>query len=296
MNTHLNNRKAADKRRELAANPETYIESVGKADIATLGIIASTPKGEGTVLRLILGATAQMPLRALTYVDSTLRIAKHLPHQQIQIVHANRVGERINGISHADSHEQSVAFAGIVRTHVARRHPELESRVLHASDRHLDLRPFAGIAQEALAADSLLREKLLTKGTRHGGDAIVYSSAHFAFQDTNMLELEPFHSNAPPQVDAERIGSIGCQQERTFYVARMAMRAIAAKIDMPMIDSTQLFTRHLTPPYFVARDGEPLIGEADFNSLQLDTVGDLNARRDLAHFMQTNAVGVASDA
>ncbi len=288
MNTHFANRLAHETRRELLADPAAYVESVGKDDILALGEAANSPRGTGTVLRLILGASECIPLRALTYVDSALRIAGHIPHEQIQIVHANRLGATINNVNLAQCQKQTVALGGMVRAHIGRHHPELEHRVLHAEDTPMELEHFAEIADQALRQNPHITQKLLAKGAKHGGNPARYASAHFAFQDTDTLVLEPLHNQGPAQACAERIVSIGCQQERTFYLARMAMRSAAFDYEMPLISTAQVFTKHLTPPYFVARGGEPLLGEADFSSLQLDAVGDPGARRDLVHFVQTS--------
>ena len=58
-------------RKVLLRHKAAYVESVGKTDMATLGAVAQQADGDGTVLRLIMGATETMPLRApLTNMSS----------------------------------------------------------------------------------------------------------------------------------------------------------------------------------------------------------------------------------
>jgi hypothetical protein len=284
-------------RKELQQDPHAYVESVGKADIATLADVMTAPAGKGTVLRLVMGATVQMPLRALTYVDSALHCAAVIPNEQLQIVHASRLGQKNNGVDRRAAQEGIAALATAVRNHVGRAFPQLEGSVLHAEDTELDLSPFTPIAKQAFAQNPDVARRLLQKGSKHGGDATRYASAHFAFQDTDILELEALGVGVE-QTRAERIVSIGCQQERNFYLARMAMRDIAVETDIKplMVDSAQVFTRHLTPPYFTALGGEPSITETSFGALDPDTVGDTAARRDIAHFLATNHIGTTNHA
>ena len=291
--THQNMHLPHKLRRELQQDTRTYIESVGKTDINTLADVMSVPDGKGTILRLIMGATVQMPLRAITYASSALHCATLVPCEQLQIIHANKLGERINGIDPRESRRGTVILARTLQNHVEEFFPLLSGKVLHAEDTDLDVDRFADISERALLQHPTIAHKLLAKSSKHGGDARRYAAGHFAFQDTDILELAPLHADAPSQVAAERIVSIGCQQERNFYLARMAMRHSALETDAQplMVDTAQLFTRHLTPPYFMARDGEPSMEDTPVDNLDLASVGDVAARRDLAHFLSTNQIG-----
>ena len=270
-------------RKKLIKQKDTYIESVGKQDMATLGHAYDVEDGKGTVLRMIFGATAAMPLRAVTYIDSALRIAKQIPHEQLQIVHANSLGTQVNPIERRDATRQARALAGLVRFHVAACHPEMEGRVLHAEDSPLELELFTAAAEKVLAENPALAMPLTEKGGKHGGDAVVYASAHSAYQDTDLLELEPLLDDAPSQVNAERIISIGCDQERLFYGVRMLMRGALPPV-VPLVETAQIFTKHIVPPYFVARNGEQLLEDALMNGVDMALANDSAALRDLEHF------------
>lgn len=267
--------RAKAKAKELIHDIPAYIESAGKIDIDTLGHTEQSR----TVLRLILGATATMPHRAISYVDSALRTAQHFPDSQLQIIHANTLGVKINRLDPETVHLRAIQLGEHIVSRLELFDPELAKRTIHAVDTPANTEQFHDLATEALGKNERLRQKMMVKGKEHGGNATRYIAGHYAFQDTNILELDVL--TGPDQMtDSDRIISIGCQQERNFYAARMGMQMLRA----PDVATAQIFTKHLTPPYFLARDGEPLLGE--FTSL--DEVNDTVARRDLAHFQLHN--------
>lgn len=278
-------------RRTLLKDKTLNIESVGKADMATLSDVVDVPDGAGTVLRLIMGATRAMPARALSYVDTALRVAETLPCAQLQIVHANTLGERVNGIDRARSRDMTARLAELTRLHAAAFFPSVVDKVLHAEDTPFDLTAFQRASEIVFASQPAIAEPLLGKGAKHGGDAVAYASAHSVFQDTDRLELRPLMSGMPDQVSAERIVSIGCQQERVFYAARMAMRPLLIGEDL--VNTAQLFTGHHTPPYFVARGGEQLMDDMIANGLDMEQFADRSARRDMEQFT-TNLGGITN--
>lgn len=269
-------------RNKLLKHKAAYVESVGKLDMDTFSDVRDAPDGRGTVLRLILGATATMPLRSITYIDAALRCAQVVPFEQLQIVHANQLGHEVNGVPREEAIRQSTLLAGLARLHMNASMPGMADRVLHATDKPIDLQSFAGLAHTVFRHSFAIASTLSNKGAKHGGNSEVYTAAHFAFQDTDALELSPLLSDSPTQVRAERIVSIGCLQERPFYLARMSMRGLCAPSDM--VPSAQIFTRHVSPPYFVARHGEPLLEDALQKGFCLSEVGDPAAVRDLEHF------------
>jgi hypothetical protein len=280
------NTRTNEIRRTLVSDPEAYVESIGKEDGNNLPAIVDNPEAGTTALRLVMGATEAMPFRALSYVDSLLRVARLIPASQIQIVHANNLGNHVNGISLANSNEQARLLAEEVEAHLAQ-FPDLESRVLHAIDTDIDTDRYTDLVRSTFDRDTEIATRLLAKGSKHGGDSVSYVAAHYAFQDTDDLRLDPITQGAPDQVSADRIVSVGCGQERTFYRARMGMRALLQSD----ITTAQVFTKHTTPPYYTARGGEPSLDEGA-SLTTLDSIGDPAARRDIAHFLTINNEGV----
>lgn len=284
MTEQQTNTRTNEIKRTLVADPNAYIESVGKDDASNLPDIVDNAEQGTTVLRLVMGATEAMPFRAVSYVDSLLRVARLLPTDQIQIVHANHLGNRVNGIDLNTSRAQAQLLTEEIEAHLMK-FPDLHSRVLHAIDTDMDTDQYVDIVQAAFDRDTEIATKLLAKGSKHGGDSVRYVAAHYAFQDTDDLVLDPLSNNAPDQISADRIVSVGCGQERTFYRARMGIRMLLR----PDIVTAQLFTRHVTPPYYTARDGEPTLSEGATLET-LDSIGDVAARRDIAHFLTINTL------
>lgn len=273
-------------RNKLIKNKEAYVESVGKLDLETLSEVRDAQDGKGTVLRLIMGATQTMPLRALTYVDAALRCAQAMPFEQLQIIHANEIGHVVNAVPREEAAQQAVLLAHVARMHIRAVAPDLSGKVLHASDTPLDLGSCISLARMVFNTNPELAQLLNSKGEKHGGNSEQYTAAHFAFQDTDQMVLDPlFPSEAPMQAKAERIVSIGCLQERPFYLARMAMRELCCSSGL--VASAQIFTKHASPPYFVARHGEPLLEDALRDGFSMEGVGDAAAARDLQHFVST---------
>lgn len=282
------NTRTNEIKRTITSHNQAYIESVGKDDSRNLPDIVDTPDDGTTAIRLIMGATESMPFRALSYVDSLLRVARLVPADQIQIIHANHLGKRVNGVDLDRSRLQAQELAAEIEGHLVN-FPDLKSRVLHAVDTDMDTDRYVDLVQVAFDRDTDIATKLLAKGSKHGGDSVRYVAAHYAFQDTDDLVLDPLSSNAPDQVSANRIVSVGCSQERTFYQARMGMRALLH----PDIKTAQLFTRHVTPPYYTSRGGEPSLTKGATLET-LDSIGDPAARRDITHFLTINNQGEQS--
>lgn len=294
---HMNNAKTV--RKQLLGDHSLYIESVGKIDMAHLAPDPRAEKTGKTVMRLILGATEEMPFRALSYIDTAIRTAHTLGSDidQLQVIHANYVGNRINNINKFKSDDAAKRLADAAQEIAAMRSAG-DLSILHAIDTPLDTKRFERLAKTALDSDPAIANKLMQRGAKHGGDALAYTAVHFAFQDTGLLELHPLLHDAPPQATGERIISLGCQQEQTFYQARMTMRNFTTDDDGMIANTAQIFTKHVVPPYYFARGGEPSLQEgvdpASLNLLgddgleRLDAILDPAAQRDIKHFITVN--------
>ncbi|MDB5167707.1 MAG: hypothetical protein JWN26_852 [Candidatus Saccharibacteria bacterium] len=273
-NTRLNQIK-----KQLIRDPDAYIESVGQLDAHNLVDVVDHPEIGAAVLRLILGASTHIPERGLSYADSVFRVARHIPTAQIQIVHANHLGNKVNGVNLAESGREAYNLGHKIDRHL-RKFPELEGRVLHAVDTPHDTDQYVDTVIAALDTDPELAAKLQAKGSKHGGDTFRYVAAHYAFQDTDSLELAAVKSGAPDQVRADTLISIGCQQERQFYRARMAMQALLP----PEVRTAQLFTKHVTPPYYLAVDGDRVHLTMGWEAIETNPT----ALRDMDHFLTVN--------
>ncbi len=279
-------------RNQIHKRTDNYIESIGRQDIQTLSEVFDAPDGKGTVIRLIFGASPKIPLRALSYIDSAARVAEFLPNEQLQIIFANSLGNRVNGHSEEVLHEQAIRCAALGKMLITSFHPTLRDRTLFAEDTPSDLidkiEPVAG---RVLESDTKDMRTLRERGQTHAGDHRTYTAAHLVYQDTRALELRPLFIREPAPVTPDRIVSIGSQKEREFYAARMAIRQQLEGVEL--LPTAQLFTRHVTPPYFTARGGEQSIDDALMNGVDMQHCTDLGSLRDLTHFM--NLIGIKKE-
>lgn len=271
-------------RKQLITNPDLYVESVGKTDMETFNEVMEAPDGRGTVIRLVMGATVQMPIRAITYVDTALRLAEVIPCEQVQVIHANTVGDAINGTDKKQSHREAFDLDVLAFCHAYKTFPSVAEKLVLAEDKSFDILPYASVTERALIGDPALANTLTEKGRAHGTNALHYAAAHFAVHDTTALCLDTTIDDCPEPVMPERIVSIGCKPERLFYRARMATRSLYDGPDM--VPTAQVFTNHTLPPYIMARGGE----QSYANALLGDGIDpaqctDPAAARDMQHFL-----------
>lgn len=227
-----------------------------------------------------MGATAIMPYRALSYIRSALVVTEKFPDSQLQIVHANHVGNKVNGVDLAVANEQAHDLAEAAQRHIQNQFPHLRDRVLHAIDLPMYTDGYVDYFAELLQLHPELGKIFKQKSKTHSGDALRYLSAHVAYQDTDDVELAGLLRHSPDQIRPAYVISIGSAQERLFYKARM----LAQDDVIPTVSTAQLFTQHSTPPYYVARGGEPSLHEGA-RLETIDFVDDIAARRDIAHFL-----------
>src|SRR5690606_13616563 len=98
---------------------------------------------------LILGTTdKEMPFRALSYIDSAVRAANHLDIDQLQIIHANDVGVRINGIDKQKAHDTAKQLAEAT-DEIATMYHVRDFSILHAVDTSFDTKRYEPLAVHA---------------------------------------------------------------------------------------------------------------------------------------------------
>jgi hypothetical protein len=233
---------ATRKRKELVKDPEAYIEALGRHDNHALEEVLSQKDGRGTVVRLILGATTTMPTRALTYIAAAGRLMQRLPAEQLQVISANAIGEAVNGKRRDQTDPQFAGLAHIGAHLLEHAMPEVAERTVFAFDTLApQMSTIRGVTEIALQKAGEIRSTLELQAQTHRGDFVTYTAAHVVNQDTPHLRIDPLF---PAQVvQPERIVSIGCQKEKTFYAARLAVRALMEIDDL--LPSVQVFTEHV---------------------------------------------------
>lgn len=263
----------------LLSDKQAYVESVGKHERRTAGDIFSHETGAGTVLRVFFGATRSMPLRGLGYVVAAQEIARHIPHEQLQIVFVNELGDQINGIDRGTSRKQALLVRDLFR-----RQQVQPDKLTFTEDTSQDMiGKIEPDIRELIAGDKNLHDKLSAKGQKHGSDFVRYGAAHVVHQETALMVPMGLTDTEPVAIQPSRIVSVGCQQEHLFYDLRSKARAALAGLDY--VPSTQIFTKHVLPPYYISRNGEQSLAEALNFGVDLSQIGDMSAERDVKHLL-----------
>lgn len=260
---------------ELRDDGMAYAHSLGEYDAANL--LNMKQFSGRTALRLVMGATIAMPLRALHYAGVALNLAQRLG-VQAQIIHTNHVGAAVNGTSLNASSEQAKLLSPYIQD-VAE---AMEfGEFVHAIDRPLDLTEL----EEKLSSRLELSDQLEQMGQRNGGNPAQYLLAHLAVHDTDLLELDPITAGVEP-ISPEFIISVGAGSERPFYDSRMQTRRQLDQDEIAIphgVATAQIFTRHRFSPYRPVSVSEPLITDEFPSKLTAGTVGDRTVRDDLQH-------------
>lgn len=276
--------------KHLQADPAAYVESVGKQEKRDLAGIVGHETGDGTVVRVFFGATQEMPLRGLGYIASAAEAAKYIPHEQLQVIFVSHLGEQVNGIDRDASSRQAQLLASLGRRYMEVVHPDRADTVLFGRDTAVGLTDeIAPDIAALIQGDDRLAERLGTKGDRHGEDYVRYGAAHVAYQETPALTPVALTGDEPEAVRPERIVSVGCQQEHPFYRLRMAARASIEGLEL--VQTGQIFTRHLLPPYYPSRGGEQSLEDAMAHGPDPTQAVDASVQRDMAHLLGTVPVG-----
>ena len=243
----------------------TYIESMGKQDKETVRD-ALADKGADTILRVCLGMTGQpMPTRVLSYFASALAVQEHyFPEAELQFVYPFRAAHLENGvdivpatdqIKTVDTHSKRI-FARRFRTD----HP-VGGQVKSFTDAETPDEDLKAAVGDVLAAEPELQQTFAGAASGRRGNYIGYVAAHVLMHDTNPV-LQPFvplTGGDFADTNRQRVISIGAQSERPFYLARMACQRAKILPTDRQVETGQLFTRHILPPYIACREGEPLL-------------------------------------
>lgn len=234
---------------------KSYIESIGKFDKEIVDQ-ALQDGGEGTVLRVCLGATDRvMPLRVLGYAASAQVVqARYFPNAQLQFVYPLHAAERANDLPVKDTRPETKKFDMARQNISSQGHYSVTGLIDTPPASEEDL---GGSVQEVLARHPNIAQPLEAAASRRGGNVGDYVAAHLIMHDTNP-QLAPLSPMNPEAKLARRIISIGAQSERIFYMARFACREAGVMPNNTTLETGQLFTKHVLPPYLHCRQGGEL--------------------------------------
>lgn len=253
-----------------ALHEESYVEGLGGSDFQNIPEIAvqvALGRVPMTVIRLVYGATTEMPSRALSYLLPALvymELNKDIV-SQLQVIFVNNISSRLDRMDGQEAAEQSKMFAAVALTYIRNFFPNSDRKTVFLEDTPLD-------------RDSDLRKRLLTltrtlkkidpedilddlvrKAVNNGAGRThaFYGAAHILIHDIDISgSLVPLLPDQPEIVtNPDLIVSIGGRKEEVFYRLRHALKPYLDP-EYNEVKTLQFFTRHHVPPYYMARGGD----------------------------------------
>jgi hypothetical protein len=283
-----------------------YVEGIGGMDYENLvstAVSLAKPDGqrEGVVIRTVFGATETMPLRALSYLLPPLVLMECLKEDglvvpQLQVVFANHISARLNGLDMEKVAGQSEKLARVARSYVQTFFPEIADSAVFLQDTPLErgsvlrnelLNNAAVLGEIAqLGLVDTLKGKASNNGM--GRTHIFYGAAHPILHDADFKGiLIPIIADQLPVIQASTLISIGGYQEQDFYRLRQALKPHLAPV-YNKLTTLQFFTRHRVPPYYMARGGdlslEDVLDERDVDQPAVAAQHDINYLRRISSF------------
>ncbi len=246
---------------------ESYIEGLGGSDFQNLPEIATQialGRSPSTVIRLVYGATTEMPCRALSYLLPALTYMEHTGDfvSQLQVIFVNNISSRLDRMDTPATSNQAKVFADIAQTYVRNFFPNLDRKTIFLEDTPLDRG--SDLRKRLLTLTTSLKKKapedilddLVKKAANNGSGRTYafYGAAHILIHDIDIPgSLLPLLSDQPEVVtNPNAIISIGGRKEEVFYRLRHALKPHLAP-EYNNAKTLQFFTRHHVPPYFMAR-------------------------------------------
>lgn len=214
------------------------------------------------VLRVVFGATTQMPLRALSYVlpAACMAVRVHdvtgrLPY--LQALYLGRLGARINALPARGVAEEGRLLADCLdrmlgTTGLAGRYGVYVDRPSPSGEDSIEA-TVRGLGRRRGEVSDRLRGK---GGSLSDYQTLRYAAAHVLLHDRDAVPLERVRGSRVP--DDPVVIDVGGLQERHFY----NVRAIFAAETRSPAPGALVLSRHSVPPYTMSRGGD--IGLRDF--------------------------------
>lgn len=257
----------------LQVRREFYLGGIGGEDLSNLPSIAlalspSTDLESNTAIRVVYGATEEMPLRALSYmlpalvyIENMATANIHLP--QLQVIFTNRIASQLNGLDIDKTAEQVRTFSQFAKRFVKEFFPGSAQKVVFLEDAPLtkgsvirdELIYIAQLLEKYIPPD--IKDLLAQKGNNGRGHInIFYGAAHTLIHDIDLPEsLVPLFDDQGIVDSVDNIISFGGFREQFFYRLRQVVK--------PFLDekyrkakTLQFFTKHRVPPYYMAKGGD----------------------------------------
>lgn len=226
-------------------NFDSFSRSPGSKQQA---VQAVEEKGKDTILRVCLAPVGEeMPLRALGYVASLLRLAQYMPEADVQIVTPVHTLKRVNGNHTALAAAHELAKDTGVFFNILDAMPK-PPRFMVDKPEVPDVDP----KQIQVALDGTKECERLKSQANRRGDTDTYAhyvAGHMAVYETVDSVQPLLSSDNDPIPDGKRILIMASQSERVFDGALRICREKGIGISGPMAQSCLVYSRYVRPPY-----------------------------------------------
>ncbi len=250
-----------------------YMMGLGGIDYPNLPKLAvdmaQRKRADNIVIRIVHGATTEMPLRALSSLLPALVLMEQLQRDgiqppQLQMISAHHISGELNGLDLSAANRQAERFANLAYTYTKVFFPSLVGFVIFLQDVPLneianfrdELIRIAGIAKEQISPDTI--NVLNGKGNNNDistAAKMLYAGAHLLMHDTTFPgSLRSIIPDIPLSSNLTTIISIGGKQQEFFYRFRHEIKHVLG--DDYQKTTLQYFTRHHVPPYYMAQGGD----------------------------------------
>jgi len=235
------------------------------------------------VIRTVFGAVEHMPLRALTYLLPSIKLAEsivkyqkdlggkkiHLP--QIEFVIMLRIGSVLNELDYYKCHKEMATFINVATTYLNDFHFEISSCVKFLVDEEfsLNLRKNDEYLNYELNVKSLLDTNdvgaiLKKMGSRHNhsNSSFEYAAMHPLLHDglieKNIASFTEYGNNKNLESkDISALISIGARPEEEFWKVRQLVNNILRELPfVTSVPAIQYIAHMNVPPYSPLSTGE----------------------------------------
>ena len=249
-----------------------YVREMGGHDYQNLPaiaaeIVSNEASESGVVIRVVNGATAEMPVRALSYMLPAFTLMEQLKKEgieppQFQVIFANNISSRLNGLDYGKVSDQSKRFTHVAQDYIKEFFSGLSDSVVFLEDTPLEkdtplrsgLLKVTRILKDVTSPE--LIKALHDKGVNGSSRTdVFYGAAHVLMHDIDLPALVALSDKQARMVRPKTIISVGGYQEQFFYDLRHALKPHLGG-EYNQTKTLQYFTRHHVPPYYMARDGD----------------------------------------
>lgn len=244
------------------------------------------------IIRTVFGAVEHMPIRALTYLLPSIKLAeaiveyqkglrgKEIYLPQIEFVIMLRIGAILNELDYCRCHKEIITFINVAETYLNTFHSEISSCVKFLVDEEFssNLRKNNEYLDYELKVKNLLNIndvgvilKKMGERRNHSNNSLEYAAMHPLLHDglvdKNVASFKEYGNNKYWQnKDISTLISIGARPEEEFWKVRQLVNSILRKLTFVTSVPVIQYIAHMNvPPYSPLSTGELYLDDAISN-------------------------------